>query len=132
MAVRERGEFIPCIRYLMVFDHSDWNLLFEHALAAALSGGEPGLREYLGGLEFLPARSAAARDIMFETVRSGRFLELAKALAKWKSGRRAQFLLPESREAIAYPQTISDIAITLLKWHETLKELALQRGWHGG
>ncbi|PND38316.1 hypothetical protein C1O66_12805 [Paucibacter aquatile] len=129
-AVRESGEFIPCIRYLMVFDHSDWNLLFEHALATALSGGEPGLREYLERLEFLPSRSAGAGEIIFETVRAGRFLELAKALARWKSERRAQFLLPEAKGEEAYPQTISDIAVVLLRWHETLKELALQRGWH--
>ncbi|HEY1399859.1 ATP-binding protein [Roseateles sp.] len=129
-AVRESGEFIPCLRYLMVFDHSDWNLVFEHALATALSGGDPGLREYLGGLEFLPSRSAAPRDIMFETVMSGRFLELARALAKWKSKQRAEFLLPETEGAQAYPQTISDIAAALLNWHETLSELALKRGWH--
>jgi len=129
-AVREKGEFISCIRYLMVFDHSDWNLVFESALATALSGGEPGLREYLSGQEFLPSQSAGAGDIMFATVRSGRFLELAKALAKWKAGKRAQFLLPESEGTDAYPQTISAIAVALLKWHETLKVLALQRGWH--
>ncbi|WP_077033420.1 ATP-binding protein [Pelomonas sp. KK5] len=129
-AVRESGEFIPCIRYLMVFDHGDWNLVFEHALATALSGGEPGLREYLGGLEFLSSRSVAAGDIMFETVRSGRFLELAKALSKWRSERQTQLLLSDSEGIDAYPQTISNIAIALLRWHETLKELALQRGWN--
>ena len=48
---------------------------------------------------------------LFATVRSGRFLELAKALAKWKAGKRAQFLLPESEGTDAYPQTISAIAV---------------------
>lgn len=117
---------VNSIRYLMVFDHSDWNVVLANSLSQALLASPKGLISYLRSHEFLPSRaSTKGADIIQAAGSEGRFLDLADTLVSVPSPNNAPYTVfpevrPSRKDEYSYPQSLSGLARALLRWHESL------------
>lgn len=122
---------VNSVRYLMVFDHSDWNAVLANALTRALVKSSKGLIAHLRKGEFIPTRASPnGPDIVRAAVSEGRFLDLADALTSVPNQALYTLFLhtwPSSKNESSYPQTLSSLAQALLDWHEALLGLASRK-----
>ncbi|WP_430421383.1 hypothetical protein [Methylibium petroleiphilum] len=122
--LKDNIDFAARVRYLMVFDHYDWNVVLANALSRALTASPKGMISYLRSREFLPSRfSTKGADIVQAAGSQGRFLDLAEALVSAPT--QAPYTAfpdarPSPKDEYSYPQSISALAQALLRWHEDL------------
>ena len=117
-------ELAEAVRYVMVFDHSDWQTVLGNALARGLMLSRNSLTEHLKRYGFIPSGSTVNGRLMVRTaVRDGQLLNLAEALATIPDDMPDDVLPPEWQirpDAPHHPHSLPSLARALLRWHERL------------
>lgn len=121
--IKDDEQLAAAIRYLMVFDHSDWRTVLGNALTRVLVDSNE-MVAHLRRKDLIGSRSSSdGQEIVLGAIRSGRVLELADTIIE-QAPETINQIFPYEKAANAnddpYPQSLRDLAAALLNWHQTL------------